>query len=86
MHQYRLGADLLVSSSAEIYLGGLVVIKLSTSQQYALVSVVSQDALGRTLPCQVRVHLEYCVQFWDQQYMKDVEILELVQQKSAKMV
>ncbi|KAJ7420926.1 hypothetical protein WISP_45791 [Willisornis vidua] len=38
MHQYRLGADLLESSSVEKDLGDLVYNKLSISQQYALVA------------------------------------------------
>ena len=31
-------------------------------------------------------HLEYCVQAWDPQYRKDVELLEWVQRMAAKMI
>ncbi|PKU47414.1 hypothetical protein llap_2316 [Limosa lapponica baueri] len=80
MYQYRLGADLLKSSSVEKDLGVLVYNRMTMSQQCALVAKKANGILGFIKKsvaswlmevilllyfALVRPHLEYCVHFWD---------------------
>ncbi|KFV84373.1 hypothetical protein N308_15990, partial [Struthio camelus australis] len=98
MQQYRLGVDLLESSSAEKDLGVLVDNKLNVSQQRALVAkgmlgCIRQSVASRwrevILPLSsalVRPPLEYCVRFWAPQYKRETALLERVQQRATKML
>ena len=101
--QYRLGTTQLESSFAKKDLVFLVDTKLNTCQQCAftikransILGCVSRSVVSRSreviLPLYsalVRMHLEYCVQYWDwaSHYKKDTDLLEQVQHRSLKMI
>ncbi|KAJ7422114.1 hypothetical protein BTVI_15419 [Pitangus sulphuratus] len=94
LYQYRLGANLMESSSGKKDLEVLVENKLSMTSSVPWGTkrpVVSWDVLGRALPAGKGVlapplspgeaHLECCVQCWVPQHQRDMELLEQVQQR-----
>ena len=100
-HRYRLSGEQLENSPEKKDLGVSIderfnmswLSVLADQKANHILDCINRNIISRSreviLPLYsalVRLHLEYCVLFWDPQHKKDMELLEQVQRRATKVI